>query len=68
MTREEALYSYTIANAYATFEEKQKGSLEVGKFADLILLSNNIMTCDESEISKTKVLITIVGGKVRYRD
>ncbi|MCF8341675.1 MAG: amidohydrolase [Chitinophagaceae bacterium] len=66
MTREEALYSYTLANAFATFEEKQKGSLEVGKFADLILLSNNIMACEESEISKTKVLMTIVGGKVKY--
>jgi len=67
MTREEALYSYTLANAYATFEENQKGSLEVGKYADLIMLSNNIMVCNEDEIPKTKVLITIVGGEVRYK-
>lgn len=67
MTREEALFSYTLANAYATFEDKLKGSLEVGKYADLIMLNNNIMTCDESEIPKTKVLMTIVGGKVGYR-
>jgi hypothetical protein len=68
MTREEALYSYTLANAYATFEENQKGSLEVGKYADLIMLSNNIMMCNEDEIPKTKVLLTIVGGEVRYRE
>jgi predicted amidohydrolase YtcJ len=68
MTREEALYSYTLANAYATFEENQKGSLEVGKYADLIMLSNNIMMCNENEIPKTKVLMTIVGGEVRYRE
>ena len=68
MTREEALYSYTLANAYATFEENQKGSLEVGKYADLIMLSNNIMMCNENEIPKTKVLMTIIGGEVRYRE
>ncbi|MFM9911025.1 MAG: amidohydrolase [Chitinophagaceae bacterium] len=66
MTREEALYSYTMANAFAAFEEKEKGSLEIGKYADIIVLSNNLITCKEDEIRSTKVISTIVEGKVRY--
>jgi len=67
MTREQALYSYTMANAFAAFQEKEKGSLEVGKYADLVLLSNNLMTCKDEEIKDTKVVMTIVGGKVKYK-
>jgi predicted amidohydrolase YtcJ len=67
MTREEALYSYTMANAFAAFEEKQKGSLEEGKLADMIILSNNLLTCPDENILKTKVLYTIVDGKVKYK-
>lgn len=67
MTREEAIYSYTMANAFAAFEEKEKGSLEVGKYADITVLSNNLITCMEDEINKTKVVMTIVGGKVKYK-
>jgi predicted amidohydrolase YtcJ len=67
MTREEAIYSYTLANAKAQFEEKQKGSIEPGKFADLVLLSNNLITCTEQDISTTKVLMTVVGGKILYQ-
>lgn len=66
MTREEALYSYTLANAIAQFEEKQKGSIEVGKFADLVLLSNDLVTCKEEDIPSTQVLMTVVGGKILY--
>ena len=67
MTREQALYSYTIANAYAAFQEKDKGSLEVGKYADIVILSNNLMTCKDEEIKSTKIVTTIVGGKVKYK-
>ncbi len=67
MTRAEAIYSYTMANAYAAFEENEKGSLEKGKLADIILLSHNLLTCPEEDILKTKVLMTIVGGRVKYQ-
>ena len=68
MTRKEALHSYTLGNAYAAFEEDKKGSIEVGKLADFVLLSNNLITCPEEEILNTKVLATIVGGKVKYEN
>lgn len=63
MTREEALYSYTLGNAYAAFEDEIKGSLTVGKFADIVILDKNILSCPENEILQTKVLYTIVNGK-----
>jgi len=68
MTREQAIYSYTMANAYAAFQEKEKGSLEVGKLADIVVLSNNLITCNDDDIQKTKVVMTIVGGKVKYKE
>ncbi|MDX1556724.1 MAG: amidohydrolase [Xanthomonadales bacterium] len=67
MTRREALESYTINGAYAAFEEDLKGTLTPGKWADLVVLSQDIMTVAEAEIPDTKVDITIVGGEVRYR-
>jgi len=67
MTREQALYSYTMANAYAAFQEKEKGSLEKGKYADITILSKNIITCGDDEIKDAKVEMTIVGGKVKYK-
>jgi predicted amidohydrolase YtcJ len=66
MSREEALKSYTINNAYAAFEEKTKGSLEAGKFADITVLSRDIMTIPEDEIMATDVVYTIVGGKIAF--
>ncbi|MCY3592205.1 MAG: amidohydrolase [Acidobacteria bacterium] len=66
MTREEALRSYTIDAAYAAFEEESKGSLEVGKLADLTVLSRDIMTVPEDEIPGARVVYTIVGGRVAY--
>ncbi len=66
MTREEALESYTINNAYAAFEEHLKGSLTPGKLADIVVLSRDIMTIPEEEIPATEVVYTIVGGEVRY--
>lgn len=67
MTREEALRSYTINGAFAAFEEDIKGSLEKGKLADIVILSNNLLTCEDRQIPNTKVLYTIVGGKVLYQ-
>ncbi|TET31748.1 MAG: amidohydrolase [Planctomycetota bacterium] len=66
MTREEALRSFTIDAAYAAFEEKIKGSLEVGKLADFVVLSKNIMTCAAAEILKTECLMTVIGGEMVY--
>jgi predicted amidohydrolase YtcJ len=67
MTREEALQSYTINNAYAAFEEDIKGSLTPGKYADITVLSQDLLTVDEDKIPETKVDFTIVGGEVKYR-
>jgi len=68
MTRSEALYSYTLGNAYAAFEEESKGSLEVGKLADIVVLSNDLLTCPAEEIPETEVMMTIVDGVVKYED
>ncbi len=67
MTRTEALYARTLGAAYAAFEEDIKGSLEVGKLADVTVLSRDILTVPEDEILETEVLYTVVGGKLRYR-
>jgi predicted amidohydrolase YtcJ len=67
MTRIEALRSYTIENAYAAFEEKLKGTLEVGKLGDITVLSQDILTVPDDRILKTEVEYTIVGGKVVYQ-
>ncbi|MDO5563211.1 MAG: amidohydrolase [Synergistaceae bacterium] len=66
MTREEALRSYTIWAAYASFEENKKGSLEVGKLADFIVLDRDYMKCPATEIKDIKVLRTVVGGETVY--
>jgi predicted amidohydrolase YtcJ len=66
MSRMEALRSYTINAAYGAFEEDLKGSLEVGKLADITVLSQDIMTIAEARIPETEVVYTIVGGEVVY--
>ena len=66
MSREEAVYSYTLGNAFAAFEENIKGSIEPGKYADFVVLSNDLITCQEEEILNTKVLYTIINGEVVY--
>lgn len=66
MTRMEALRSYTINNAYAGFEEDIKGSLEVGKLADITVLDRDILTIPEEDIPNTAISYTIVGGEVMY--
>jgi hypothetical protein len=67
MSREEALKSYTLQNAYAAFEEDVKGSLSPGKYADIVVLSKDILTVPPEEIRQAKVVYTIVGGKILYR-
>jgi predicted amidohydrolase YtcJ len=67
MTREQALKSYTLDGAYAEFEEKFKGSIEVGKAADFTVYDKNIMEIPEDEILQAKVQLTVVGGKVVYK-
>ena len=67
LTREEALYSYTMAAAWSAFEEDVKGSLTPGKYADIVVLSKDILTVPDEEIRDAKVAITIVGGEVAYR-
>ncbi len=64
LSREQAIRFYTINNAYLNFEEKIKGSLQPGKLADLILIDRNILKCRADDIPTTKVLLTMVGGKV----
>lgn len=66
MTRIEALRSYTWDAAYATFEENVKGSLSVGKVADVVVLSRDILSVPEDEIAGSEVVATILGGRVVY--
>ena len=67
MTRAEALKSYTWNGAFAAKEETLKGSITVGKLADITVLSKDIMTVAEDEIPSTQAVFTIVGGKIAYR-
>jgi predicted amidohydrolase YtcJ len=66
VTREEALRMYTINNAYASFEESRKGSLEAGKLADLAILSGDYLDCPAQEIREIKSELTMVGGRIVY--
>jgi predicted amidohydrolase YtcJ len=67
VTREQALKMFTLWAAYAAFEEKVKGSIEMGKFADLTVLSADIMTIPEADILKTRCVMTVIGGEVVYQ-
>jgi predicted amidohydrolase YtcJ len=64
VSREQALKMFTIWPAFAAFEEKSRGSIEVGKFADLTTLSADIMKIPEMEILKTRCLMTVINGEV----
>ncbi|MDT4953492.1 MAG: hypothetical protein QOJ02_1630 [Acidobacteriota bacterium] len=66
VSREQALKMFTLWPAIAAFEEKLKGSIEVGKLADLTVLSADIMKIAESEILKTQCTMTVIGGEIVY--
>lgn len=66
ITREQAVVAYTRGSAYAEFAEKEKGSLEAGKLADLAVLSQDIFTVPTRELPKTQAVLTMVGGKIVY--
>ena len=66
ISRYEAIRLYTLNNAYLTFEEKEKGSIEAGKLADFIILDRNLLDCPEEEIPTTQVLATYLGGSRIY--
>lgn len=68
MSREEALRSYTSSAAYAAFEEKDKGTISPGNLADLVVLSQDLLSVPVDKIAGTKVLYTVVGGKVAFQD
>lgn len=65
-TRMEELRSYTWNNAYAIFEERELGSLSPGKLADMVVISGNPLTLPAQDILRTRVLYTIIGGKLVY--
>lgn len=64
VTRAEALKMFTLWPAFASFEEKERGTIEVGKVADFTVLSADIMEIPEAEILKTQCVMTVVGGEV----
>jgi predicted amidohydrolase YtcJ len=66
MTIQEALRGYTIEAAYAEFEEKEKGSIERGKLADLVVVSKDPTTVTPKELLRINVLMTFVNGKLVY--
>jgi predicted amidohydrolase YtcJ len=68
ITMKEAVRAYTVGSAYASFDEHLKGSVEPGKLADFVVLSEDIFDIDPAEIAKTKVLMTIFDGRVVYQE
>jgi predicted amidohydrolase YtcJ len=64
----EAVRAYTIGSAYAEFQETVKGSISVGKLADMVILSRDIFKIDPKEIENVKVIITVVDGRVVYEE
>jgi predicted amidohydrolase YtcJ len=66
LTRAEALRAYTLNKAYASFMERELGSLTPGKLADVTVLSTDIMRVPEEKITSARADYTIVGGKVAY--
>ena len=61
-----AVEIYTLGSAYAEYAENRKGTIEPGKVADLVVLDKDILTCPHQEILTTKVLYTIINGKIVY--
>ena len=68
MTAAEALYSYTMGNAYAAFEDNVKGSISPGKLADLVVINQNLLTIPPHQIANTQVLATWIAGQKAYQN
>jgi predicted amidohydrolase YtcJ len=67
VSRQEAIRMATVNNAWLMFDEQTKGSLEPGKLADLIVLSEDLLTCSEPRLRDAQVMLTMVGGKIVYQ-
>ena len=67
LSREEALYGFTMGAAYAAFQENDLGSIEVGKFADFTVLSKDIMTVEKIDVLKPRILGTYIHGESVYQ-
>ncbi len=67
LTVKEAIEAYSLSSAYAAFEENEKGSIAVGKLADFVVLSDDLITVDVTQIKSLYVEMTIVGGKIVYQ-
>jgi hypothetical protein len=68
VTLEEAIHGYTMGGAIAAKREKTEGPIEVGKLADVMIISQELFKVAPNQISETKVLMTIVGGETVYQD
>ena len=66
LTMPEALVGYTRLAAHLTFEEDLKGTIEIGKLADLVVLSRDLLTIDPERTTDTEVDLTVLGGRVVY--
>src|SRR5919198_3229305 len=67
MTREEAVRSFTTWNAVASRGERELGSLDVGKHADVVILSDDVFTCDDARIPEIRPVLTMIGGEIVHR-
>ena len=67
ITVKEAIEAYTLNNAYAAFEEHEKGSVTTGKLADFVVLEEDLLTIDPVKIENVLVSMTVVGGKIVYK-
>ena len=68
LTREEAITAYTATAAHAEFEEHEKGTLESGKLADIAVLSQDVLKASAQDLPRTESVLTIIGGKIAYRN
>jgi predicted amidohydrolase YtcJ len=68
ISRKEALQMYTVNNARASFDEDKKGSIEAGKLADLVVISDDILTCPVAAIQEIKSVLTMVNGQIVYEN
>jgi predicted amidohydrolase YtcJ len=62
----DAVRAYTAGSAFAEFQEKEKGTIEAGKLADFVILSNDIFAVDTAGTGQSRVLVTVVGGRIVF--